>query len=572
MSRFTRLIVVVAILILPGCADSIVILHVSPDGHGRAVITTRLYEANLRAFDGMFTGSPTQTPLDQELPPPEEGGLARQFGTGVKLASSKFEKTPDGAMRTSIVEFEDVTKLRMDIVPAFGGATVHVGGITDQPVISFAMKPHDNGDRLLLVRLPDGRIAPEPDPQMTVLKTDSPEELAFKRAIGHMAVRLYVEMEDVPLLRTNAPVTKGNRATILDLDLDKIINGLDEDKVRRAMSPGSMQEMLWQLGDMPGAIVPVDHEVFLEFETPQPQQPAAPAQPAAQAPPDTEIYLAPLKNTNGRIEVGEAINITNSPGYDNQPSFTPDGRAIVFTSVRGPSPGLRDAAPGQTDIYRYDIASREISRVTQTVESEYSPTVMLDGTRISVIRVETDGTQRLWSIAPSGPKIQSDVVLRDVKPVGYHAWADDHTLALFVLGQPPTLQLADTRTGTARIIASDVGRSIQRMPGSSAARDISFVQRERAGDVTRLIIKKLTPATGAVSVLTPAVDGATEADTAWTPDGTLLMAKGATLYGWRQGQPGWTEIAALERLSLRGVTRLAVSPKGDYLALVSSPR
>ena len=40
-------------------------------------------------------------------------------------------------------------------------------------------------------------------------------------------------------------------------------------------------------------------------------------------------------------------------------------------------------------------------------------------------------------------------MLADVKPVGYHAWADDHTLALFVLGQPATLQLADTRTGKA---------------------------------------------------------------------------------------------------------------------------
>ena len=36
--------------------------------------------------------------------------------------------------------------------------------------------------------------------------------------------------------------------------------------------------------------------------------------------------------------------------------------------------------------------------------------------------------------------------LRDVKPVGYHAWASDKYLALLVLGQqgqPPTLQVAD---------------------------------------------------------------------------------------------------------------------------------
>ena len=50
------------------------------------------------------------------------------------------------------------------------------------------------------------------------------------------------------------------------------------------------------------------------------------------------------------------------------------------------------------------------------------------------------------------------------------------------------------------------------------------------------------------------------------------MVKGATLYGWRRGQSGWKEVLSLERLSLAGVTRLAVSPQGDYLALVGPPR
>jgi hypothetical protein len=50
------------------------------------------------------------------------------------------------------------------------------------------------------------------------------------------------------------------------------------------------------------------------------------------------------------------------------------------------------------------------------------------------------------------------------------------------------------------------------------------------------------------------------------------MAHGGMLYGWRRGQSGWKEVISLERLSLRGVTRLAVSPRGDYLALVGLPR
>jgi len=430
------------------------------------------------------------------------------------------------------------------------------------------MKPHENGDRLLVVRLPSGSVDAQPNPEMTVFKSDSPEERAFKAAIKNSALRFSVELTDTILLRSNAPLMKGNRVTILDLDLDKVINNLDENKVRRALQSGSMQEMMWQVGDMPGAVVPTEHDVFLEFEPPHPAQQPAAAQPA-QAPPDTELYLAPLKIAKGAIEVGTPVNISNNPGYDNQPSFTPDGRAILFTSMRaGGAPSA--TAPPQTDIYRYDIESKRIAQVTNTPESEYSPTVTPAGA-ISVIRVELDGskTQRLWQFSLSGSEPR--VVLENVKPVGYHAWIDDHALALFVLGQPATLQLADTRTGAARVVASDIGRSIQPIPGSGVAREISFVQREREGEATRLVIKKLNPASGEITVLTPAVAGSTEADLAWTPNGTLLMARNGILYAWSAGSAGWREVANLERMSLRGVTRLAVSPRGDYLALVGLP-
>jgi hypothetical protein len=556
------------LLTIQGCIASTVVLHVSPDGHGRAVITSRVYQPALHAFDAMFAEVPRHAAIEEQLPPPGIGQLSAQFGSPVTLAFTTLEKVSDGVVRTTVVEFPDVTKLRIPFPPVFAlpsGGQFDLAAFGAQPLISFALKPHENGDRLLLVRLPDGRIDPGPDPQMTVFETDSREEQLFKRAIQKMAIGFFVELDEVALLRTNAPASKGSRATILDLDLDTVLNNLDAAKLRRAMMPGSMQEVLWQLGDMPGAVVPAEHEVFLEFEPPQaqpPRPPPAATPPAAQAPPDTEIYLAPLKAANGTLDVGTPVNISNSPGYDNQPSFTPDGRTVLFTSMRGGT---------QTDIYKYDIAGKRVSQVTSTPESEYSPTVTPSG-GISVIRVELDGqnTQRLWRFTAEGgdPK----VILDNVKPVGYHAWSDAQTLALFVLGQPATLQLADTRTGAARTLASDIGRSIQTIPRSGSPGEISFVQRERSGEAVKLTIKKWTPATGEVSVVTPAVDGSREADLAWMPDGTLLMAAGDILYSWRRGQAGWTEVTSLARMSLHTVTRLTVSPAGDYLAIVATSR
>ena len=109
-------------------------------------------------------------------------------------------------------------------------------------------------------------------------------------------------------------------------------------------------------------------------------------------------------------------------------------------------------------------------------------------------------------------------MLADVKPVGYHAWADDHTLALFVLGQPATLQLADTRTGKADVIARNIGRSLQRIPPAGrVSGTISFVQRDppAAGNGDPVLsIRELDPKTRRVRPLVSAVAGAREADCA----------------------------------------------------------
>jgi hypothetical protein len=281
------------------------------------------------------------------------------------------------------------------------------------------------------------------------------------------------------------------------------------------------------------------------------------AQPPPAAPPDTEIFLAPF-SPGAVAVVGPPVNITNSPGYDNQPAFTPDGAGILFTSMRG--------GGTQTDIYRYDVASGATRRVTSTPESEYSPTVTPDEAHMSVIRVEADGTQRLWRFTIDGRA--PELVLTNIKPVGYHAWADDHTLALFVLGPPATLQLADASTGNASVLVTGINRSIQRIPGGAT---ISFVERVAAtanGDAT-LSIRELDPKTKRITPLVDAVAGAREADCAWTPDGLLVMAEKDVLYGWRRGQDGWRRLADLAALGLHGVTRIAISPKGDRIAFVT---
>ena len=267
----------------------------------------------------------------------------------------------------------------------------------------------------------------------------------------------------------------------------------------------------------------------------------------------TDIFLSPLQTWGTSVRVGTPTNITRRPGYDNQPAFTRNGKAVLYTSQR----------EGQTDIYRYDIADDSSTQLTATFESEYSATPTPKGGGFSVIRVERDSTQRLWRFAEDGASPR--LVLENIKPVGYHAWANDRELVLFVLGNPPTLQRASTVSGRADTIVTNPGRSIHRVPKRNA---VSFVHKVAEKEWW---IKELDLSSGAVTNLIQTLPGSE--DYAWTPSGIVLMASGNTLYSWNPlAKTGWQEVARFQDPGLQSIKRLAVSPKGDRIALVSDEK
>ena len=271
--------------------------------------------------------------------------------------------------------------------------------------------------------------------------------------------------------------------------------------------------------------------------------------------PESDIYLAPLRRLHDSIIVGPAVNVTHRTGYDNQPSFLPDSRGILYTSV---------GADGQADIWRYDIPGRRTSRVTATPESEYSATVMPGGLRMSVIRVESDSTQRLWSFALDGSDPQ--VLLAAQRPVGYHAWLSPTRLVTYVLGKPATLHVVDSDGAHDDVRARDIGRSLHRVPGKDA---FSYTQRDSAGKLWITV----QPVSGeSETVLLQAATG--NEFHAWTPDGVLLSAADGRLVRWNgalDASRAWLPVADLAKAGVRNISRLAVSPDGKWLAYVAEP-
>lgn len=281
----------------------------------------------------------------------------------------------------------------------------------------------------------------------------------------------------------------------------------------------------------------------------QPPVPLAPQASLASTGPD--VFLVPLTASASVLALGVPINVTQRAGYDNQPAFTADSRALLYTM---------GAEGGQTDIMRYEIGTRRVAPApTRTPESEYSAFPLQNATAIAVIRVELDSAQRLWRMPLDGTA--PSVLFPALKPVGYFAQANDSTFAMFVLGSPATLQLGIVGHASTVTLARNVGRSLHRIPGTT---DVSFVQKG-AGS---WYVMRLNVQTQRLDTLAKTLSRSE--DMAWVDGTTMVMGQGSRLYALTVGtHAAWTPLADFADAGLVGITRLAVSPDRRWIAVVA---
>jgi hypothetical protein len=260
---------------------------------------------------------------------------------------------------------------------------------------------------------------------------------------------------------------------------------------------------------------------------------------AAQPAPAPEVFLVPLTRAGTEWRVGVPANVSRFEGYDNQPAFAIDARSLFFTRV---------GADGQSDIWRADFGTGRTAPVQVTAESEYSAFPTPDSAALTVVRVEADSMQRLWRLPLNGSA--PTLLVPDVAPVGYFAYANDTTLAMFVLGSPATLQVATLGRPGARTVARNIGRSLHRIPGSE---HVSFVQKGGA----QWHIMRLNVSTGAIDTLV--TTRPRREDYAWIDSTTIVMGDGAALYTYTLGSADWAPLGDFRFARLGDITRLAVS-------------
>jgi DNA-binding beta-propeller fold protein YncE len=266
----------------------------------------------------------------------------------------------------------------------------------------------------------------------------------------------------------------------------------------------------------------------------------------------SDIYLFNFKIDQNQFTLSNARNITNSPGYDNQPYFMPDGKSLLYSS---------DDGFGQTDIYRYFIQGQNERRLTFTPNSEYSPTVTPDGESYSCIILERDGNQYLWKYPIKGAIPQK---VTSINNVGYHCWVNEDNLGLFVVGEPNTLKHLDLTNDEDNTITSAPGVTLTVAPDNG-----KMITYADLSDSHHWYIKEFNIETQESVTLIETIKKSQYYT--WTPTGILLSGDGKRIYKFDPKQDeDWVELANLGDYGIKEFTRLAVSPKGDMLAVVVS--
>lgn len=259
----------------------------------------------------------------------------------------------------------------------------------------------------------------------------------------------------------------------------------------------------------------------------------------------TEVYWAELIPSKNSFTFGAITNISQNPGYDNQPSFWSDN-VLLYAATRN----------GQTDILRHNIATAKKEWHSATLQgSEYSPLRIPSTETISAIRLDTTGLQRLYRYKTKG---EYNLLFPELK-IGYHLWVSPTRLLFTVLVENRMdLYSGDFQTGKTERIAQKVGRSLHKIPGKAA---ISFIQWD--GKTAKVIAYDLqAQKTETLADLPQGVQ-----DMAWLPNGELLYGKGNTLYRQSPRKKAMA-LHTFPSSSLKNISRIAIGPDGKKIALV----
>ncbi len=268
----------------------------------------------------------------------------------------------------------------------------------------------------------------------------------------------------------------------------------------------------------------------------------------------TEIWLLDISKQNEKVVAGTPERLTDNDYYDNQPCFSKDGGLLWYVS-------MPDTI--QTDIFEYNLRKKLTRQITNTPESEFQPQpIPFEKFKLSVVRIDDDKAQRFYSIQFDGS--EPEPLMPNEDSVAYYTWMNDTTVGAYMLnGGNGVLHQFDMKPQQSIILMTGgFGRCLARIPGTD---NLSYIQKSSDGKYLLMDYKMATEERVPLVEMMPGVE-----DYCWAPDGKVFAGDKAKLYyiDTTLDEPKWVLVADLAK-TVGTFYRMAMSPKGDKIALVS---
>jgi hypothetical protein len=247
-----------------GCFQSTTVLTIKADGSGTIRQRTVVLAAALAQMKQLaaLTGRRAATidPLSED----QARSVAASLGPGVTLVATNAITTPEGEGRESTYAFTDVSQLRVSEQPAAPPdiADRTPGLSNDSPKVSFSLTRSDAGNPVLHINVPVPALFVSPDGAGGINPTVIDQLQALKVVLAGAHVVLAAEPAGT-LLSTNSAWVEGQRVTLLEIELDKLL--ADPEFVARVRAASTADAVKAVLKDAPGLKVTLERDVTIEF-------------------------------------------------------------------------------------------------------------------------------------------------------------------------------------------------------------------------------------------------------------------------------------------------------------------
>jgi len=274
---------------------------------------------------------------------------------------------------------------------------------------------------------------------------------------------------------------------------------------------------------------------------------------SAQNLPKCNLYMFTItsKDAGYNIRYPKFLSVFNRDGYNNQPSFLSDFTLYCTTN---------SSSNGSTEVVSLDLFEKKVTRITNTIESEYSPT-SANKNFFSTVRVAEDGVTQNLVLYPKTMKGTPKKLFPELGNVGYHEWISDEEVALFLVEESGEhiLAIGNVFDNYVNKIISNIGRTLK----YDGKDKIYFVHKS----VDAWFVKALNPKTIKITTICKMMEDVEDFEL--MNDGTLIAGKGSELfYNSPRNRGQWMDLIDLTDYGISNISRIAV--RKNKLVLVDN--